>query len=292
MKLLNTKTLYKATLIIITFIMSNCTWEQILQNSPNESYIREEQEEKDVLKDILNEPKEFEALTPGEHTQSAPKTGSSFIVYVPMDYNPNYSFPIIFCYHGTGVSVTTWPFYQVTHGKGYIIVGMNYTPAAEKGTNLISIKAEKAFFSEVLDILTKRLNIDKRMIFMGGYSQGGYHTSLLGERLLDNLAGLIILGAGRFTTDRYPPLLKSISGKPIFIGVGEQDMAHKPRAKSAANVYQAWNASVTYEEWPGFGHHINTPEFPSKILLEWMNNICQKRRSIPKNESSHNNKTI
>ncbi|MGQ9611162.1 MAG: hypothetical protein ACUVWN_17825, partial [bacterium] len=262
-------------LIIIIFVLSDCTWEQILQNNQNESYV---QDKKNTIIDI----QEAELLTPGEHTINAPIAGISFIVYVPMDYNPDNSFPIVFCYHGAGRSATTWPFYQVTHGKGYIIVGMNYTPSAEKGTNLLSIKTEKAFFDEVLDILTKRLNIDQRMILMGGYSQGGYHTSLLGERLIDKLAGLIILGAGRFTAERYPPLLKSISGKPIFIGVGEQDIGHKTRAKVAANVYQSWNADVTYEEWPGVGHHINTPEFPSKILLEWMNNVCQKRRSIQK----------
>ncbi len=274
MKLLS-KIIYKAILIIIIFVMSDCTWEQILQNSPNDSYNQDK-------KNAVIDTQKVEPLTPGDHTLDAPNAGVSFIVYVPIDYNPDISFPIIFCYHGAGVSVTTWPFYQVTHGKGYIIVGMNYTPPAEKGTNLLSIKTEKAFFIEALDILTKRLNIDQRMIFMGGYSQGGYHTSLLGERLLDKLAGLIILGAGRFTAERYPPLLKDISGKPIFIGVGEQDIAHKTRAKVAANVYQSWNANVTYEEWPGASHQITTPEFPSKILLEWMNNVCQKRRSIPK----------
>jgi hypothetical protein len=30
---------------------------------------------------------------------------------------------------------------------------------------------------------------------------------------------------------------------------------------------------VTYEEWPGVEHGINTPEFPSKLLLNWLENI-------------------
>lgn len=268
------KLLYLSILLSIMLLsLPGCVLEQKLRNNPENSYNQTDRDTAD--KDQIIEP-----LTVGEHTLYAPNAGNSFIVYVPIDYNPSTPFPIIFCYHGMGVSATTWPFYQVTHGKGYIIVGMNYTPPAESGTNLLSIKTEKAFFNEVLDILTKQLNIDQKLIFMGGYSQGGYHTSLLGERLLDKLAGLIILGAGRFTAERYPPLLKSISGKPIFIGVGEQDMVHKTRAKVAANVYQSWNANVTYEEWPGVGHQINTSEFPSKIMLEWLNNVCQKRRLI------------
>lgn len=273
MKLLYLKSLL---LSVILLSMPGCSLEQILRNNPdNNSYNQADRDTSDKVQII-------EPLNAGEYTLYAPNAGNSFIVYVPIDYISGTPFPIIFCYHGMGVSATTWPFYQVTNGKGYIIVGMNYTTPAENGTNLLSIKTDKAFFNEVLDILTKRLNIDQRLIFMGGYSQGGYHSSLLGERLLDKLAGLIILGAGRFTTERYPPLLKNISGKPIFIGVGEQDMVHKTRAKVAANIYQSWNASVTYEEWIGVGHNINTPEFPSKILLEWLNNVCQKRRLVIK----------
>jgi len=225
----------------------------------------------------IQEPKVEPITEPGEYNLTAPKSKVSFILYVPLDYTPTKSFPIIFCYHGAGASATTWPFYQVTKGSGFIIVGMNY--AAPNSPSLELMRYEKAFFLEALSMVSARLNVDQKLVFMGGYSMGGYTTSMLGEQLLDKLAGLIILGAGRFTIERFAPLPKSIRGKPIFIGVGQADSTHQPRAKIAANMYLGWGANVTYEEWVGVGHAINTPEFPSKKLLPWLNSIVDKKHN-------------
>jgi hypothetical protein len=48
--------------------------------------------------------------------------------------------------------------------------------------------------------------------------------------------------------------------------------------KIAANTYVGWGADVTYEEWVGVGHGINTPEFPSKKLLSWLENVVSKKQ--------------
>jgi len=264
--------LFRIMFIMLMITISGCNWDQIISNSQIENQASD-------MPSVDKPPKAEPILIPGEYNLHATKSNSSFIVYVPLDYSPDQSFPVIFCYHGAGAAATTWPFQQVTNGKGFIIAGMNYTSDTEDRTNLISIKYEKAFFLEALDMISARLNVNNKMIFMGGYSQGGYHTSLLGERLLDRLAGLIILGAGRYAVDKYPPLMKSIRGKPIFVGAGKNDTVHNPRARAAANVYQSWNASVTFEEWQGVGHNIDTPEFPSKLLLDWLNRVCLSRLS-------------
>ncbi|MGB9594886.1 MAG: hypothetical protein ACPL7B_01285 [Candidatus Poribacteria bacterium] len=214
-------------------------------------------------------------IEPGEYNLTAPKSNASFILYVPSDYTPTKPFPIIFCYHGAGVQATTWPFYQVSNGNGFIIVGMNYV--APNSPSLELMRYERAYFLEVLNIVSAKLNINQKLVFIGGYSMGGYMTSMLGEQLLDRLAGLIILGAGRWTIERFAPLPKSIRGKPIFIGVGQADTTHQPRAKIAANIYVGWGADVTYEEWLGVGHSINTTEFPSKKLLPWLTNVVNKK---------------
>ncbi len=228
------------------------------------------------LKQTSTQELKLEPITePGEYTLVASKSNTSFILYVPLDYTPTKPFPIIFCYHGAGVSATTWPFYQVTNGRGFIIVGMNYV--APNSPSLELMRYERAYFLEVLDIVSSRLNVNSKLVFMGGYSMGGYATSMLGEQLLDKLAGLIILGAGRFTIERFAPLTRNIRGKPIFIGVGQADTTHQPRAKIAANMYLGWGANVTYEEWVGVGHAINTPEFPSKKLLQWLTDMVNKK---------------
>jgi predicted esterase len=266
----------------VILILSACdkweSWEQLLTNKSSNAPKESQKVE------ISSEPKPEPIVTPGEYNLTAPNANVPFILYVPSDYTPKKSFPIIFCYHGAGVSATTWPFYQVTHGNGYIIVGMNYSSEASSHLGLEFIRYEKALFLEALEMVSARLNVDQSLIFMGGYSQGGYATSLLGERIFDKLAGLIILGAGRYAVDRYPPSLKSIKGKPIFVGVGGDDTVHNPRAKLAANYYQGLWADVTFEVWAGVSHGINTTEFPSKILLNWLNNIVALQ--IAKNQKS------
>jgi predicted esterase len=271
-------TLRAITLFIIVFssilILFSCNnlepWENILADKGKNNQQAELKEETIIDQQV----KPDQLLNPGEYNFTAPKSNTSFILFVPYDYTPKESFPIIFCYHGSGASATTWPFQQVTHDKGYIIVGMSYTSKSAEHLGLELIRYEKAFFLEALEMVSARLNVNQNLIFMGGYSQGGYATSLLGERILDKLAGLIILGAGRYTVDRYPPPLKSIKRKPIFVGVGQNDTIHNPRARFAANYYQGLRADVTFEEWAGVGHSINTQEFPSKILLGWLNKIC------------------
>ena len=203
---------------------------------------------------------------------TAPKTGKTFLLYVPVDYTHKRKFPVIFCYHGYGGAATTWPFKQVTRGEGFIVVGMNYAtdryyknhlPPAETGP-------EKVFFDEVLSLIASRVNIAEDYIFMGGYSQGGYSTTVLGEQLLDRLAGRLVLGAGRRDVDMNPPSAKQIRGHPVFYGVGALDDPHCPRAERAVALYTEWGADVTFERWEGETHRLS-PEWLTKTKMrEWL----------------------
>ena len=262
-------------IFIVIILFSGCTWDQLLVNDPSAkpepSETREQQAEYGAL---VLEPET--RLPPGHYRSNAPESGKPFLVYIPEGYASKRSYPLIFCYHGAGGDITTWPFYEVTGGNGFIILGMEYIGLDAGRRTPQWVRREKAQFFEVLEMVSKRLNIDPDLIFMGGYSQGGYHTTLLGEQVLDKLAGLIILGAGRFFIDHTPPG-RNIGNKPVFIGVGEKDEVHNPRAKRAAGNYKRWGADVTFEEWAGVGHGIGTPVFPSKILLSWMEDIIEKQ---------------
>ena len=106
---------------------------------------------------------------------------------------------------------------------------------------------------------------------MGGHSNGGYSTSVLGEQLLDELAGLLILAAGRWRLpgERYTPcaIKEKLRGKPIYIGIGENGKAHKPYAEKAVQIYKAWGADVTFEVWPGDRHG----DVPSNTkMFDWL----------------------
>ena len=215
---------------------------------------------------------EIPTLLPGREVRiTAPKTEKTFLLYVPIDYTDKRPFPVIFCYHGYRGSATTWPFKQVTKGEGFIIVGMNYaTDAYYHKLRFTTTGPEKIFFDEALEIISTRVNVDQDYIFMGGYSQGGYSTTVLGEQMLDRLAGNLVLGAGRCYVDMNPPPEELIRGHPFFYGVGELDDPHYPRAKRALQFYTECGADVTFEGWEDETHKLS-PEWMTKTRMrEWL----------------------
>lgn len=211
-------------------------------------------------------------VSPGEEVRiTAPKTGKTFLLYVPVDYTDERPFPVIFCYHGYRGKATTWPFKQVTKGQGFIVVGMNYaTDAYYHKLRFTTTGPEKIFFDEALGIISTRVNIDQDYIFMGGYSQGGYSTTVLGEQLLDRLAGNIVLGAGRCYVDMNPPAAELIRGHPFFYGVGALDDPHYPRAKRALQFYTECEADVTFEEWEAETHKLSLQWMTKTKMREWL----------------------
>ena len=215
---------------------------------------------------------EIPTLSPGREVRiTAPKTEKTFLLYVPVDYTDKRPFPVIFCYHGYRGSATTWPFKQVTKGEGFIIVGMNYaTDAYYHKLRFTTTGPEKIFFDEALEIISTRVNVDQDYIFMGGYSQGGYSTTVLGEQMLDRLAGNIVLGAGRCYVDMNPPSAELIRGHPFFYGVGELDDPHYPRAKRALQFYTECGADVTFEGWEGETHKLSSQWMAKTRMREWL----------------------
>lgn len=211
-------------------------------------------------------------MSPGtEVSITAPQTEKPFLVYVPVDYTDKRPFPVLFYYHGMGGTATTWMFKRITKGRGFIVVGMNYaTDTYYKGLSPYETTAEIRFFEEVLALLSVRLHIATAYIFMGGYSQGGYSTTVLGEQLLDQLAGRLVLGAGRRDMDMNPPPLELIREHPVFFGVGALDDPHYPRAKRAAQYYRNWGADVTFEAWSDETHKLS-PEWLKKTKMrKWL----------------------
>src|SRR4051812_28934108 len=189
-------------------------------------------------------------FAPGKETKILdPKTGGVgwYVVYVPKDYTADREWPTIFCYHGKNNDPKSWPFKELTDGQGYIVVGMEYlnheTPEATSDVeNLRRIRK----------YIESKLRVNSKLVFMGGFSQGGWSTASFSNLYMDQLAGLVILGAGGSPGDKGAALLK---GKPVFVGVGETDDANK-NARAARDAFTGKGAEVTFEEFKGLGHSV------------------------------------
>src|ERR1043165_2971179 len=196
-------------------------------------------------------------FTPGQEVKiTDPESGAAgyYVVYVPKNYTPDREWPTILCLHGKTGSPTTGPFREASEGKDYIIIGFDYKTKDEPNPaiDMENIKKIRTF-------VETKLKINSKLVIMGGFSMGGWSTSSFSHSYIDKLAGLAIMGAGGQPASK-------IKGKPVFIGVGENDQYNKD-AKECQKVYTAKGADVTFTEFPGLGHATDPP---NKVRKEWL----------------------
>jgi len=210
-----------------------------------------------------------------------------FMVYVPSDYNDNQDWPVIFCYHGMGGQPTTWPFKQITNGRGFIIIGMGYATGNEKpmteGQYINYIKRLQKNALEVKKYISERLRIDEKRLFITGCSMGGWYISSILESGPKAWAGAVILAAGRSPNARLiatDSARIALRGKPIYIGAGERDV-NLLAARKAEVYYKRLGAKVTFEEYKG-AEHTCDPSKP-KQLYDWLiaNSSVENTQSGP-----------
>jgi len=66
-------------------------------------------------------------FTPGEVTTiHEPGYRGFYLVYLPSNYDPRFTWPVILSYHGYQGQPSIHPFREVTDGRHFIVVGMDY----------------------------------------------------------------------------------------------------------------------------------------------------------------------
>ncbi|MEX0744131.1 MAG: tetratricopeptide repeat protein [Phycisphaeraceae bacterium] len=196
------------------------------------------------------------ALEPDQEIQlEDPGFRGHIKIYVPSDYTPDRSWPVLFNYHGMNGRPTTQPVRQMIDGRGAIVVGMSYPSENSHDTfNREALHEERQHLQRVAGIVNRHLNVDEQLIFLGGTSRGGFYTSVLVEAMPQDVAGLYCLASVRNDGDRgrVPPAMRGMS---VYMAYGSED-PHGNRGDDAVRVYQQAGLKVTREIWPGLGHTI------------------------------------
>jgi len=195
---------------------------------------------------------------------------NDIVLYLPTDYDHSKRWPCVFFYHGMNGMPDTRLIRQYTGGRGFVVVGMEYVgrgatqlPASEY---LKLLQQEMDTYRDVRRWVTKHWSIDAGRVYMAGASKGGWMTTVLGERDIGNLAGLIICMAGRRWMQAAAKGERAFKGKPVYIGVGEND-PNNPFALYAREYYRRLGARVTFDEYPGIGHQMS---MQSALLRDWL----------------------
>jgi len=197
-------------------------------------------------------------LAPGRTTYlTIPNVPGPNAVYLPTNTATGRTWPLLVHYHGADgrANVETWRRY--TRGRDWVLLGMEYS---ERGARRRSpqqqrrtLAAESRNLHRAVAFLAEEVGIDSDRIYLAGFSKGGWWASMLGEYEIERIAGMIILGAGRPRTERALP--RELNGKPIYIGVGSEEINWMP-ARRAAVVYRRMGARVSFEEFAGLGHAV------------------------------------
>jgi tetratricopeptide (TPR) repeat protein len=204
---------------------------------------------------------------PGKETRvDDPSLGGQgyYVVYLPKEYTADRTWPAVFCYHGVDQQPKVWPFKDVVGGKGFVVVGMCYAG----GPSLDAYKSTHKDIENVRRLapeLAKRLKLDPRQLFIGGFSMGGFIGSSIGEGSSEMWAGMMICGAGRGGGEGGAGA-QGFRGKPVYLAAGEKD-EYLASARKSADAYRAAGADVTFETYAGIGHGVNTK---SKVLADWL----------------------
>jgi hypothetical protein len=105
------------------------------------------------------------------------------------------------------------------------------------------------------DAVSARISVDSGRLYVAGISKGGWQVARIAERGLPGFAGAMILIAGRFPSrDRT---VSGLRGKPIYVGAGEED-GNNHYARMAAQYFSRNGAVVTWEEYAGRGHSVDS----------------------------------
>lgn len=185
---------------------------------------------------------------------------------IPEDYDAKRKWPVIFNFHFKKGHPHGGPFDKLTDHKGYIIVGLGYLD--EGFHNNPDVQKTLAILKHVHDALARKLNIDDRLLFIGGVSQGGFRGSVYFESSPNVWAGAILLDAGREPGFAITSSGNSnYVGKPIYIGDGENDREVLPGAKQSVDFYKQHGVEVTFEIYKNMGHVV---DMKSQTLKQWL----------------------
>ena len=225
----------------------------------------------------------LEAQAPGveipvgfSHTPGT-STHTQYSLYVPEDYTPQQTWPLIVCLHGG-------------YGRGDDYIWTWLRPAKSKGYLLLSPKSAGPTWSVLnppLDIRSIQVMleevcttyaVDRKRVYLTGLSDGGTFTYLLGLSCAELFAGIAVI-AGEMHA-MVDPLLRRSQGKavPMLIVHGAQDFIFDVAfTRQSVTLLQKLGYNVTYQELPDWGHAY-TYTINEQRVLPWFESISSNER--------------
>jgi len=220
----------------------------------------------------------LETRTPGvevpvgfSHKPST-STHAQYSLYVPENYTPQQTWPLIVCLHGgygRGDDYI-WTWLRPAKNKGYLLLSPKSAGPTWSVLNPpLDIRSIQAMLEEVCTTYA----VDRKRVYLTGLSDGGTFTYLLGLSCAELFAGIAVIAG-----EMHPmvdPLLRRSQGKavPILIVHGAQDFIFDVAfTRQSITLLQKIGYNVTYQELPDWGHAY-TYTINEQRVLPWFEGL-------------------
>jgi poly(3-hydroxybutyrate) depolymerase len=195
-----------------------------------------------------------------DDVQCADDTAQHYSLYLPSNFTPDRTWPIILAFDAGGRGRRAVERYQVGAERyGYIVAGSNNS---RNGPWKRSLNAAKAMTAD----LTGRFPVDPKRIYTAGMSGGArvammvaLHPEVISGRVRHQIAGVFASSAG------FPPgEFRASVGFPIFGTAGTEDFNHREMTH-LDRALKSPHRVVVFE-----GGHTWLPSELATEAIEWM----------------------
>ena len=199
-----------------------------------------------------------------------PGRRGGFSLYVPEDYTPDRTWPLVMALHGGSGNGRTflWNWLSDARSRGAILVA----PTATGSTwALTGDDADTPNLATILDRVRTRWHVDPARLLLTGMSDGGTFCYVSGLRHDSPFTHLAPVAA------TFHPLMAEVAevdrvrGLPIFITHGRLDwMFPVQTARQAGEALAAAGAAVSWREIDDLSH--SYPREINGVVLQWLGN--------------------
>jgi poly(3-hydroxybutyrate) depolymerase len=209
---------------------------------------------------------DYPRLRPGEVrafkvplTSSGQPADSTLCLFsVPAGYTPDESFPLIVALHGGGSSAARFHelWRPVTQASGIVLA----TPQGEQsGPDGIGYRwgpEGETTVRRSIDAILRKVKVDRRKVYLAGFSQGGHLAYALAWSYPDAFAGVAGLGVGYDLPD--PAAAGAPQDMRIYIGHGEREPGLED-VRGFAQGLRDRGCEVEHSVYEGMGHGLPRP---------------------------------
>lgn len=191
---------------------------------------------------------------------------NSHAFFVPLHYEPNYSYPLLIWLHGPG--------YEDERQLVRIMPSIsmrNYAAAAPRGfpaqdaemlgwpQDPLTIESATQRVFDCVDSARERFHVAPTRVFLGGFDGGGTMALRVALNHPEHFAGVLSLGGA--LPRGHQPLGRLVAARrlPVFLAMGRQSKIYGPKQASGdLRLLHSAGVSVTLRQYP-CGHQLSDP---------------------------------